>query len=150
MRAARDRRGNHSPREALSTKLQADFFANQDFLVFWTVNICQEGHSQRSAPWKRHTAHLRRRTCCTPRKPSGRDRGGDKMQPSTRGDCTCQAPGCLSCSDLGQAQNTGPTKCAPLWNTREPEPEWLRPGECMQHRARIRQFPAEHPRALAV
>ena len=147
MRAARARRGNHSPREALSTKLQADFFANQDFLVFWMVNICRKGHSQRSAPWKRHTAHLRRRTCCTPRKSSSWDRVGDKMQPSTRGDCACQAPGYLSCSDLGRAKNAGPTKCVPLWSTQEPEPEWLRPGECMQHRARIRQFPAEHPRA---
>ena len=31
--------GNHRPREALSTKLQAGFIANQDFLGFWTVNI---------------------------------------------------------------------------------------------------------------
>ena len=33
--------------------------ANQDFLGFWMVDICQEGHSKRSAPKKRHTAHLR-------------------------------------------------------------------------------------------
>ena len=73
-------RGNLSPREASSTKLQAGFVANQDFLGFWMVDLCQEGCSQRSAPQKRHTAHLRRRASCTPRKPSGRDRGGDKSQ----------------------------------------------------------------------
>ena len=52
--------GNHSPREALSTKLQAGFVANQDFLGFWTVNIC-----------------LRR---LYTRKPSNRDGGGNKSQ----------------------------------------------------------------------
>ena len=84
--------------------------ANQDFLGFWTFDIRQEGHSQRSAPQKRHTAHLRRPTHCTPRKPSTWDREGDKLQPSTGGDDDmCQAPGRLSCWDLGQVQNAGPT-----------------------------------------
>ena len=41
----------------------------------------------------------------------------------------------------------GPTESAPLWSTREPEPERLRPGEYMQPGASIRQFPAEQPRA---
>ena len=138
--------GIRGPREASYTKLQADFVANQDFLGFWMVDICQEGRSQRSAPQKRHTAHLRRLARCTPRKLSGWDEGGDKSQPSTGDDCTHQAPGHLSCSDLGWAQNAGPTKSAPLWSTREPEPEWFRPGECMQPRASIRQFPAEQTR----
>ena len=80
--------GNCGPREASSTKLQADFVANQDSLQFWMVNIPQEGHSQRSAPQKRHTEHLRRRTHCTPRKLSGWDRGGDKSQLSTGGNCS--------------------------------------------------------------
>ena len=53
--------------------------ANQDFLGFWTVDILQEGHSQGSAPQKRHTAHLRQAHPLPPRKPSGWDRGGDKM-----------------------------------------------------------------------
>ena len=47
--------GNHVPREASSTKMQAGFIANQDFLGFWTVNI-----------------RLRRCTGCTPRKASSR------------------------------------------------------------------------------
>jgi len=74
---------------------------------------------------KRHMAHLRRCTCCTPRKPSSWDGGGDKMQPPTGGDYGRQAPGHLSCSDMGRAQNAGPTKSAPLWSNQEPEPKWL-------------------------
>ena len=90
--------------------LHADFTANQDFLRFWMVDIRRESRSQRSAPQKRHMAHLRKHAPCTPRKPSGGDGGGGKSQPSTGGDCACQAPSHLSCSDLGWAQNAGPTK----------------------------------------
>ena len=56
----------------------------------------------------------------------------------------------LSCSDLGRAQNAGPTESAPLRTTRVPEPERLRPGRCMQPRAGLGWFPAEQPRAWAV
>ena len=52
---------------------------NQVFLRSWIVDICQEGHSQRSAPQRRYTAHLRWHSCCPPRKLSAWDRGGDKM-----------------------------------------------------------------------
>ena len=45
----------------------------------------------------------------------------------------------LSYSDLGRAQNAGPTGSAPLRNTRVPEPEQLRPGRYMQPRAGLRQ-----------
>ena len=144
-------RGKLIPREGILYQNENRLpVSNQYFLKFCMVDIRWEGRSQRSAPQKRHRAHLRRCAPCIPRKPSGWDGEGNKSQPSTGEDSVRQAPGHLSRLDLGQAQNTGPTKCAPLWNTREPEPEWLRPGECMQHRARIRQFPAEHPRALAV
>ena len=108
---------NCSPRKASSTKLKAGLVAKQDFLEFWTVNIHREGRSQRSAQQKRHTEHLRRSTSCTPRKPSGWNRGGDKMHPLPGGDCTHQATGHLRYSDLGRAQNTGSTESAPLWNT---------------------------------
>ena len=108
------------------------------------VDIHQEGYSQRSAPQKRHVAHLRRHAHCTPRKLSGWDGGGNKMQPSPGGDCARQAPDHLSCSDLGRAQSAGPTESAPLWSTQEPEPERLRPVKCTQPRACLRQFPAEH------
>ena len=69
------------------------------------MDIHREGRSQRSAPQKRHTAHLRRHAGCTPRKLSRWEGGGDKMQPSTGGDCARQAPGHLSCSDQGRVQN---------------------------------------------
>ena len=49
-------------------------------------------------------------------------------------DHACQTPHHLSCSDLGRAQNAGPTESAPLRTTRVPESEWLRPGRCMQPR----------------
>ena len=141
-KAARAGRVYRGPREASSTKLQAGFIANQDFLGFWTIEIHREGRSQRSVPQKRHTAHLRRCSGCTPRKPSGRDGGGNKSQ-----NCARQAPGHLSCSDLGRAQNADPTESASFWSTRVPEPEWLRPGKCIQPRASLRQFLAEQPRA---
>ena len=90
-------------RGQLSTKLQAGFFADEDFLGFWTVN-----------------AHLRRCTGCTPRKPSSRN--GEAIN---RGDCAHQPPHHLSCSDLGRTQNAGPTNSVPLRTSWVPEPEWL-------------------------
>ena len=78
--------------------------ANQVFLGSWTLDIHQEGCSQRSAPQKRYTAHLR--CSCALRKPSGWDWGGDKTH-HIWGVCTQQIPGRLSCSDLGKAQNAG-------------------------------------------
>ena len=86
---------------------------------------------------------LRRCTGCTPRKPSG----GEAISRSNR---ARQTPGHLSCSDLGRAQNAGPTESAPLRTTRVPEPERLGPGRCKQPRAGLGWFPAEQPRAWAV
>ena len=63
VRAARAGRGRSQPQRGIIYQLQAGFIANQDFTGFWMVNIC-----------------LRRCTGCAPRKPSGRDRGGDKSQ----------------------------------------------------------------------
>ena len=114
--------------------------AHQVFLGSWTVDIHQEGRSQRSAPQRRHRAHLRRCSCCAPRKLSDPDRGSDKTH-LTWGECACQAPGHLSCSDLGRAQNASPAESVPLWSTREPEPEQHRPGMCTQPRPCLRQFP---------
>ena len=85
-------------------------------------------------------AHLRQRSCGAPGKPRVCDWGGDEDAPPTWGVCTLQAPGRLSCSDLGRAQNAGPTESVPLWSTRGPEPEWPSPGKCTQPRARLRQF----------
>ena len=52
---------------------------DQVFLGFWMVDIHQEGHSQRSAPQRRHMAHLRQCSHCEPRKLSSWDQGGDNM-----------------------------------------------------------------------
>ena len=57
-------------RWASSTKLSRLLVANYVFLGSWMVDICQEGHSLRSAPQRRHTAHLRQCSRCAPRKPS--------------------------------------------------------------------------------
>ena len=108
--------------------------ANQVFLGSWMVDIHQEGCSQRSAPQRRHTVHLRQCSHCAPRKLNGWDQGGDKPH-CTWGECAHQAPGLLTCSDLGRAQNAGPIKSVPLWSTQEPEHEQHRPGKCTQPRS---------------
>ena len=63
------------------------------------------------------------------------------------GQCTCQTPGCLSCLDLGRAQNAHPTGSVSLRNTREPER--LRPGKCMKHRAHLGQYSCRVPWSLS-
>ena len=94
------------------------------------VDICWEGHSQRSAHQKRHTHRCH---------PGNRAAGTREVIRRHPGECARQAPGRLSCSDLGRAQNIGPTESAPLGSTREPEPERIRPGKCTQARAQFRQ-----------
>ena len=54
---------------------------------------------------------------------------------------------CLSCSDLGRAQNTHPTGSVPLQSIQEHE--WLRPGKCMKCRACFGQFPCRAPWSLS-
>ena len=66
---------------------------------------------------------LRRCTGCTPRKTAAVT--GEAI---SRSDHARQTPDHLSCSDLGRAQNAGPTLSAPLRTTQVPEPEQLRPG----------------------
>jgi len=60
-----------------------------------------------------------------------------------RSDQAHQTPGHLGCWDLGNTQNAGPTKSAPLMSIRVPEPEQLRPVKSIQPRDSLRQFPAE-------
>ena len=45
---------------------------------------------------------------------------GDKAH-HIQGECARQAPGCLSYSGQGKAQNVGPTESALLWNTQKLE-----------------------------
>ena len=52
-------RGNLGPRDSILYQTASRLpVANQDFLGFWTVDICQEGRSQRSAPQRRHTPEM--------------------------------------------------------------------------------------------
>ena len=140
--AARARKGQTRPSDSIPYQTASRLLvANQVFLGSWTVDICQEGPSQRSSLKRRHTAHLRQSFHCTPRKPSSWDQRSDNIHHHTWGECTGQAPGHLSCSDLGMAQNASPTESVPLWSTREPEPELHRSGKCTQPRANFRQFP---------
>ena len=78
---------------------------NQVFLGSWAVDVHQEGHSQRSAPQKRHTAHPRRWAGFTPRKSSSRDGGGNKPQ-------QLRSPSTWSPELLGPGKGT---KCRPNW-----------------------------------
>ena len=73
-------RGKLGPRDSIPYQSASRLpVAKQVFLVSWTVDIHQEGCSQRSVPQKRHTAHLSWCTRCAPRKPSSWDVGCDKM-----------------------------------------------------------------------
>ena len=134
-------RGNLSPRDSiLDQNVSRPPVANQLFLGSRMADIHQEGLSQRSAPQRKHTAHLRWHSCCAPRKQSGWNQGSDKMHSPNLGEWTRQAPGHLSCLDLGRAQNAGPIDSVPLWSTQEHETEWPSPGKCTQLMARFRQF----------
>ena len=54
-------KGQTQPREGIPYQTANRLpVSDQDFLRFWMVDIHREGHSQRSAPQKRYTAHLRR------------------------------------------------------------------------------------------
>ena len=140
---SRKARDNLGPRDDILHQIVSSLpVGNQVFLGSWTVDICQVGRSQTSAPQRRHTAHLRRCAGCTPRKQSGRDE-----EVISHSDRARQTPDHLSCSDLGRAQNAGPMESEPLRTTEVPEPEQLRPGKCIQPRAGLRRFPAEQPRA---
>ena len=73
-------RGNLGPRDGIIQQTVSRLpVANQVFLGSWTVDICHEGCSQKSAPQRRHTAHLRWHSCVAPKKLSGWDQGGDNM-----------------------------------------------------------------------
>ena len=58
-------RGKLSPRDGILYQTVSRLpVANQVFLGSWMVDTCQKGRSQRSAPQRRHTAHLRRHSHC--------------------------------------------------------------------------------------
>ena len=58
---SRKARGKLSPRDGILYQTASRLpVANQVFLGSWMVDIHQEGRRQRSAPQRRHTAHLKR------------------------------------------------------------------------------------------
>ena len=101
-------RGNLCPRDGILYQTVSRLpLTNQVFLGSWTVDIHQEGRSQRSAPQRRHMAHLRQRSCGTPRKLSGWDWGGDKAH---------HTPGIVHSPSTWLPELPGPekgTKCRP-------------------------------------
>ena len=112
--------------------------ANQVFLGSWTVDICQEDHSPRSTSQRRHMAHLRLvLSWHTQETWLGPGRWIRRM--AHLGQCAHKAPGHLSYSDLGSAQNARPTESVPLRSTQESE--WLRPGKWMNCRVCFGQCP---------
>ena len=68
-------------RQASSTKLSRFPVASHIFLGSWMVDIFQEGHSLRSAPQRRHRAHLRGHARSSPGKLSSREWGGKTHHP---------------------------------------------------------------------
>ena len=112
---------------------------NQVFLGSWTVDIYQEGHSPRSTPQRRHTAHLRLVLSWHIQETEWLGPGKWWRCTVHLGECTHKVPGHLSYSDLGSVQNARPTESVPLQSTWEPE--WLSPGKCMKCRAPLRQCP---------
>ena len=103
------------------------------------VDIHQEGHSQRSAPQKRHTAHMRQCTHCAPRKPSCWDRGGDKTY-SPCGKRTLAKHLATWAAQTWEGHKTQAQLSLCLCGV--PEPERHRSGKCTQPRARLRLFPS--------
>ena len=58
-----------------------------------------------------------------------------------------QAPGRLSCSDLGRAQNAGPTESVPLWSTENLNLSGLDLGSAHKPGPTLDGSPAEQPGA---
>ena len=98
------------------------------------------------SPEETHS-HLRWYSPGAPGTLSGQDRGGDYDAGQTGTVCAPSTWYCLSCADLGRAQNSCPAESVPLRSARDPE--WLRPGKCTKFRARFRQCPCRAPWSLS-
>ena len=97
-------RGKLGPRDGILYQTVDRFrVANQVFLGSWMVDTRQEGCSQRSAPQRRHMAHLRRCSLGAPRKPKGWNPRGDKThRPAGR----VRSPSTWSLELLGPGKGT--------------------------------------------
>ena len=144
---SRKARGNLGPRYGILHQTASRLpVASHVFLESWRVDICQEGRSQRSAPQRRHTAHPRRHSHCTPRKPSGWEGGGDKThRPPGRG-CS---PSTWSPELLrpGKGTKRRPNRACAFVECREPEPEGSDLGSACNTGPALHSFPAEQPGA---
>ena len=119
--------------------------ANHVFLRSWSIDLCQECHSLRSASQRRHrdawdcalTAHLGNRGARTGEVNKMNCPPGTVCSPST------QSPDLLR-----PGKGTKHTAHLDLWPCREPE--CIRPGKCTKHRADLGQFPCRAPWRLSV
>ena len=128
-------RGHVGPRDSILHQTVSRLpVTNKVFLGSWAVDIHQESRSQRPASQKRHIAHLRQCPPSTPRKPRGRDQGGDKMHhPAGR---VCSLAKHLLPEPLtpGKGTKRRPNQVCAFR-------EYPRTGTCPQPRAGFRQLP---------
>ena len=120
--------------------------ANHIFLGLWMDHICQECHSLRSAPERRHTAHLGLCSWGT-RETKWPGWGRCIRCMANLEQCIHQATSRLNCSDLGRAQTHSPSRSVPLQSTQEHEQ--LRPEKCMNCRAHVEQCHCRAPWSLS-
>ena len=120
--------------------------ANQVCLGIWTVDICQEGRSLRSAPQRSHVANLRWCSHCTPRKPNGWDQGGDKVH---RPPGTVHSPSTWSPELLGPGKSTKhrPNEVCAFVETLELNLSGLNLGSTLNPGPALDNSPAEQPGA---
>ena len=113
-------RGNLSPREGiLHQTVSRPSVANQ---VFWDPGWLTSARrvAVRDQLPRRDTSEMALLQCTQETGAGTRE----VIRCTTQlGECACQAPGRLRCSDLGRAQNAGPAESVPLWSTQVPEPE---------------------------
>ena len=96
-------RGNRGPRESSSTKMQTGSVANQEFLRFWMVESLGGSQPGIRSPEETHGTPKKAHPLYTQKTERLGLGGGDKTYCPPGGDCAHQAPGHLSCSDLGRA-----------------------------------------------
>ena len=134
------------PEMASSTKLSRLPVANYIFLRSWIIDIRQEGHSLRSAPQRRHTAHLRQCSHGESGKLSGQMQEVIKTYHAPR---TVRLPRTWSPELLRPGKGTKCTPSLVCALAEYPRPEQLRPGKCRKCMVRFRQCPCRAPWSLS-
>jgi len=122
--------------------------ANHVLLGFWTVDICQEGHSLRSAP-PEETLGIPEMVLSWCTRESERLGMGRWLRHTVhQGQYVSQTPACLSCSDLSSAQNSCPTQSRHFGVHKKLS--GLDLGSAPNAGPTLDNVPAEHPEAWAV